>query len=65
MTEKQWVVKECANWLPDGTCLGIKIRDDLSQVVTEQAGKRCLVVQGERCEYFDACVVPAIKKGEK
>ena len=57
MTPMQLVRDECANHQPDGSCLGVMINEDLS--MTRAAPKpRCLVADGKRCPYFEACVAP-------
>ena len=57
MTPMQLVRDECANHQPDGSCLGVMINEDLS--MTRAAPKpRCLLAEGKRCPYFEACVAP-------
>ena len=58
MTARQRVRQDCANFLPDGRCMGVNIKDDLRQVMMKPEGCRCLVVKGEKCRYFEACVAP-------
>ena len=61
MTALQLAKSECANHEPDGTCLGVNIRDDLSQAVMSHAGQRCRVACGERCRYFEEIVLPLVE----
>jgi len=61
MTALQLAKSECANHEPDGTCLGVNIRDDGSQVMMRHAGERCLVARGERCRYFEDTVLPLVE----
>jgi hypothetical protein len=46
MTPQMLARAECANWM-DGACAGIKMHHD-----------RCLVAAGEKCRYFEECVLP-------
>lgn len=47
MNPKQIAATECANWWKSGACLGPQQEHDV-----------CLVVAGERCGYFEQCVLP-------
>lgn len=57
MTPLQFVVAECSNHQPDGSCLGMMINDDLS-ITRGHALPRCLIADGQRCPYFEQCVAP-------
>jgi len=57
MTPLQFVVEECSNHQPDGSCLGAMIEEDLS-IRRGTPRPRCLVADGKRCPYFEACVLP-------
>ena len=52
---------KCANYDPNGKCLGIMIDEKLNQWKDEKkAGKKCLVVIGEECDYYNKCVKPIV-----
>jgi hypothetical protein len=57
MTPLQFVCEECANHQPDGSCLRVTIGDDLS-IGRAAPESRCLVADGQRCPYFEACLLP-------
>ena len=57
MTPMQLVRDECANHQPDGSCLGVMINEDLSMTRADPK-PRCLLAEGKRCPYFEACVAP-------
>ena len=57
MTARQLAQAECANWV-DGACSGASAGDDGSQILMSHAGQRCLVARGERCRYFEQCLLP-------
>ena len=58
MTPQAMAKDECANWVA-GECLGVMITDDLAQYRVDKS--RCTVGK-ERCAYFEACVLPMIKR---
>jgi hypothetical protein len=53
----QFVREECANHQPNGSCLGVQIAKDLTMTCAKPL-PRCLVATGQRCGYFEACVLP-------
>jgi cytochrome c5 len=59
MTPLQAAKAHCANYQPDGSCLGIYYNDDLS---TDKSRYRpcesCLLADGKRCEYFEEVIIP-------
>lgn len=57
MTPLQFAREECANHQPNGSCLGVQIAKDLSMTCAKPL-PRCLVADGQRCGYFEACVLP-------
>ena len=61
MTALQLARTECANHESGGTCLGVDIRSDGSQVMMSHAGQRCLVATGERCRYYEDTVLPLVE----
>src|SRR5262245_44168879 len=48
----------CDNYQTDGSCLGIRIRDDLSLYRFRKEGLPCLLADRERCPHFEEIVVP-------
>ncbi len=59
MTPLQAAKAHCANYQPDGTCLGVDIKDDGSLTRFQPAGRKCLLATaGQRCPYFEQCVMP-------
>ena len=60
MTPLTLARNECSNF-SDSRCMGIRIHDDLSQtVMTEYAGKACVLGEGQRCSFFEDTVLPMI-----
>lgn len=57
MNPMQFVREECANHQPNGSCLGVQIAKDLTMTCAKPL-PRCLVADGQRCGYFEACVLP-------
>jgi hypothetical protein len=59
MTPLQAAKEHCANYQPNGSCLGIYYSNDLS---VDQSRYRpctkCLLAEGQRCPYFEEIVVP-------
>jgi hypothetical protein len=59
MTPLQAAKEHCANYQPNGSCLGIYYSDDLS---VDQSRYRpcakCLLADGKRCDYFEGIIVP-------
>ena len=57
MTPLQFAKENCANYQTNGSCLGMGIRDDLSQY---SFGKkpRCVLANNQPCQYFEECVLP-------
>ncbi len=57
MTPLQFAREECANYQPDGSCMGAVIEDDL----TMRRGRplpKCALGDGNRCVYFEETVAP-------
>src|ERR1051326_1042140 len=66
MTPLQGARNHCANYQPDGSCLGIGIKEDGSLSRFQPAGTKCLLAQpGVRCQYFEECVMPMEKSAWK
>ena len=57
MTPLQAAKAHCCNYQPDGTCLGVGIRDGLSAYRFVQEGTRCLLADGKRCQFFEECAM--------
>ena len=57
MTPLQFAREECANHQPNGSCLGVQISKDLTMTCAKPL-PRCLVADGQCCDYFEACVLP-------
>jgi hypothetical protein len=59
MTLLQIVREHCANWRSDGKgCLGAILDDDLQVRHCWRRPTCALSVVGERCRYFEECVLP-------
>jgi hypothetical protein len=59
MTPLKAAKAHCANYQPDGSCLGIYYNDDLSIDRSRyRPCEKCLLAQGKRCEYFEEIIVP-------
>jgi hypothetical protein len=59
MTPLQAARAHCANFQPDGSCLGIYYNDDLSVDHSKcRPCAKCLLAEGKRCEYFEEIIVP-------
>jgi hypothetical protein len=59
MTPLQAAKAHCANYQPDGSCLGIYYNDDLSIDRSRcRPCEKCLLAEGKRCEYFEEIIVP-------
>jgi ribosomal protein L32 len=60
MTPAQFARDECANMLPDGACLGMKVESllDSGQPKTCSPRNRCRVADGKRCDYFERVILP-------
>jgi hypothetical protein len=49
----------CANYQPDGSCLGIYYNDGLSVDRSRyRPCEKCLLAAGKRCEYFEEIIIP-------
>lgn len=57
MTPLQFVKSECANYQADGSCLGTTFDEQL-QPTGCRPKPRCLIAEGQRCPYFEECVLP-------
>src|SRR4030095_668669 len=57
-TPLQGAKAHCANYQPDGSCLGIAFRRNLSMYRFRKEGLPCLLCSGERCSYFEEIIVP-------
>ena len=60
MTPLQAAKAHCANYEPDGSCLGIAFRDDLSMRRFRKERQRCLLQTPEACPYFEQVVLPQV-----
>jgi len=60
MTPPQAAKAHCANYQPDGSCLGIAFRDDLSMSRFRQEGLSCALRTCEACPYFEENVLPQV-----
>jgi hypothetical protein len=59
MTPLQAAKSHCANYQPDGSCLGVYYNDDLSVDSSRyRPCDRCLLADHKRCEYFEEIIVP-------
>ena len=58
MTPLQAARAHCANYQPNGSCLGIAFGDNLSMHCFRNEGSTCLLCNGERCSYFEEIIVP-------
>jgi hypothetical protein len=59
MTPVQAAKAHCANYQPDGFCLGIYYKDDLSVDHSKHRPyAKCLLADGKQCEYFEEIIVP-------
>ena len=58
MTPLQAAKGQCANYQPDGSCLGIAFRRNLSMYRFRTEGLPCLLCTGERCSFFEELIVP-------
>jgi len=54
MTPTSLARKECANFLPDGGCMGAGCLDQPPQ----RERNKCLLRDGVQCSYFEGCVLP-------
>ena len=54
MTPLQAAKAHCANYQPDGSCLGIVF----GVYRFRKEGLPCLLCSGERCSYFEEIIVP-------
>ncbi len=61
MTLLQIARRHCANWQPNGSCLGAIIDDDLAIRRCCPKPKCVLGTPGQRCLYFEECVAPNVK----
>jgi hypothetical protein len=57
MTPLQFAHAECANFNPDGSCLGTRFSDTL-QSLPSRPQPKCLLADNKRCAYFEECVLP-------
>jgi hypothetical protein len=58
MTPLRAAKAQCDNYQPDGSCLGITSRGDLSMYRFRKEGLPCHLGSGERCSYFEEIIVP-------
>ena len=60
MTPYQFAKTACANFQPDGLCLGIRARDliDCGQEKVARPLEHCLLADRKRCPYFEHVVLP-------
>lgn len=57
MTPLQFAKEQCSNYQPDGSCLGMGIRDDGSAYSFGRK-PRCVLADRQRCLFFEECVLP-------
>ena len=60
MTPLQAAKAHCANYQPDGSCLGIAFRGDLTMYRFRKEGLPCLLQTCEACPYFEEIVLPQV-----
>jgi hypothetical protein len=62
MTPRQAARAHCANYQPNGSCLGIAFRDDLSLYRFRKEGLPCVFLQHscENCPFFEQTVLPQV-----
>ena len=54
-----FIKKECANCNYDYKCDGVMINKKLKQWVDSKLeNKKCKVIEGEKCTYYDLCLKP-------
>jgi hypothetical protein len=59
MTPLQAAKSHCANYQPDGSCLGVYYKEDLSVESSRyRPCDRCRLADHKRCEYFEEIIVP-------
>ena len=56
MTLTQFVRSECANYMPDGSCMGMPLIP--KKGVRIFPADRCRAIKGTRCTYFEDYVLP-------
>lgn len=59
MTPYQFSKSECANHLPDDSCLNAQF-DNKLKIVSCSPRKKCVLVNDQRCSYFENCVLPMV-----
>jgi hypothetical protein len=60
MTPLKAAKEHCANYQPNGSCLGIAFRDDLSMYPFRKEGLPCLLRNCEACPYFEQIILPQV-----
>ena len=56
---KTFIKNECANYNTGYECEGIMMDRKLHQWIdTDYANKKCQVVNGKKCTYYDLCLKP-------
>jgi hypothetical protein len=61
MTPPQLAQSECANCLPDGSCLGMGFGDKGNQTpLWSKLPSRCVIADNQPCQYFEECVLAGI-----
>jgi uncharacterized lipoprotein YddW (UPF0748 family) len=56
---KTFIKNECANYNTGYKCDGIMMDRKLHQWIdTDYANKKCQVVNGKKCTYYDLCLKP-------
>jgi hypothetical protein len=58
MTPLRAAKAQCDNYQPDGSCLGIASRGDLSMYRFRKEGLPCHLCSGERGSYFEEIIMP-------
>lgn len=57
MTPFQFAKEQCSNYQADGSCLGVGIRDN-GRLYSFGKKAKCLLADGQRCQFFEDCVLP-------
>lgn len=58
MTPHQMAKRECANLLPDGSCLGVRAEDLGRHAGPLTPLAACALAEKRPCDYFEKCVLP-------
>jgi hypothetical protein len=65
MTPLQAAKAHCANYQPDGSCLGIYYNDDLSVDWSRYRPlPKCAIASCQACPYFEQIVLPQVDRAD-